>query len=394
MAGDLGAFRLRLDIDGRPPPDAPLGGLSFAVKDVFDVKGVTTGGGNPDWLRTHAPARGNAPVVEALLEAGAHLAGITIADELAFGLSGENAHYGTPVNPAAPDAIPGGSSSGSAVAVAGKLVDFALGTDTAGSIRVPASYCGVFGMRPSHNSVSVKGVMALSPSCDTVGWLARESGLLLRAGCVLLGRPQNDGVTGNRLERVFVLGDAMELADPASRPVLDAALDRLRNLSGKVERTNLSDDHYADWLANFNRIRVPEIWGVFGDWITRTQPRFGPQVARRFADVRESAKHGTGTAQAFRRKVTTRLTDLLRDDTVLVLPSTPGPAPRKGLDDREADRIRVATMRLTCIAPMCGVPQVSAPLATVYGRPLGLSLIGPRHADLALMRLAQELSGV
>ncbi|MEA3411954.1 MAG: amidase [Pseudomonadota bacterium] len=393
MAGDLGAFRLRLDIDGRPPPDAPLGGLSFAVKDVIDVKGVTTGGGNPDWLRTHAPASKNAPVVEALLEAGAHLAGITIADELAFGLSGENVHYGTPVNPAAPDAIPGGSSSGSAVAVAGRLVDFALGTDTAGSIRVPASYCGVFGMRPSHHSVPVDGVMALSPSCDTVGWLARESGLLLRAGCVLLGRPQNDGATGNRLERALMLGDAMELADPASRPALDAALDRLRNLPDKVDRTNLSDDHYADWLASFNRIRVPEIWGVFGDWITRTRPRFGPQVARRFADVRESAKRGTESAQAFRRRVTARLTDLLRDDTVLVLPTTPGPAPCKGLDDRESDRIRVATMRLTCIAPMCGVPQVSVPMATVDGRPLGLSLIGPRHADLALMRLAQELSG-
>lgn len=393
MGTELGAFRLTLDMQGQATADAPLAELRFAVKDVIDVAGVTTGGGNPDWLRTHTPATRHAVVVAMLLEAGAHLTGITIADELAFGLSGENAHYGTPVNPAAPDAIPGGSSSGSAVAVAGGLVDFALGTDTAGSIRVPASYCGIYGMRPTHGSVPVDGVMALSPSCDTVGWLARDAGTLERAGRVLLEGSRKAGMSGNRLRRAIVLRDAMELADPESRPPLDAAVHRMLGFSDMAGGTTLSDQRYADWLANFNRIRAPEIWDVFGNWITRTRPRFGPQVASRFDAIRETAGADTGSAQAFRREATSRITDLLRDDTVLILPTTPGTAPRKGLDNREAGRIRAATLRLTCIASMCGLPQVSLPLASVDGRPLGLSLIGPPHADLELLQRVREVSG-
>ncbi|MCG6868716.1 MAG: amidase [Gammaproteobacteria bacterium] len=326
-----GTFRLKLDIEGHSAADVPLDGLRFAVKDVIDVKGVSTGGGNPDWLRTHTPAHRHAAVVAMLLEAGARLTGITIADELAFGLSGENAHYGTPVNPAAPDAIPGGSSSGSAVAVAGCLVEFALGTDTAGSIRVPASYCGIYGMRRTHGSVLIDGVMALSPSCDTVGWLARDAGTLERAGRVLIEGSRNAGMSGNRLSRAFVLCDAMELADPESLPPLDAAVNRMYGLSDMAGGTTLSDDLYADWLANFNRIRAPEIWDVFGDWITRTRPRFGPQVASRFDAIRETAGADAGSAQAFRRETTSRITELLRDDTVLLLSTTPGPAPRKGL---------------------------------------------------------------
>ena len=152
--------------------------LSFALKDVFDVEGVTACAGNPDWLRTHRAATRTAPAVDKLLDAGASLRGLTITDELTLGLNGENFHYGTPTNPAAPDRVSGGSSCGSAAAVAGGLVDFALGTDTGGSVRVPASYCGIFGFRPTHGRVSNAGVVPLAPSFDTVGWFARDPKVL------------------------------------------------------------------------------------------------------------------------------------------------------------------------------------------------------------------------
>jgi len=165
----------------------PLEGLAFAVKDVFAIEGHTCSAGNPDWLRTHRPSKQHATVIELLLASGARLRGTTITDELMFSINGENVHYGTPVNPAAPDRIPGGSSSGSAVAVAAGLADFAIGTDTGGSVRVPSSYCGVYGIRPTHGAVSVEGLIPLAPGFDTVGWMARDANILLNVGQVVLG---------------------------------------------------------------------------------------------------------------------------------------------------------------------------------------------------------------
>src|SRR3954454_4283402 len=166
--------------------DGPLRGLRFAVKDLIDVAGHRTGCGNPTWLAAHPPATVSAVCVEQLLAAGAQCEGKTITDEFAFSLLGENFHYGTPLNPTAPDRVPGGSSNGSASAVACGIVDFALGTDTGGSVRVPASNCGICGWRPSHGLISVAGVMPFSPTFDTVGVFTRSAELLQRTAAVLL----------------------------------------------------------------------------------------------------------------------------------------------------------------------------------------------------------------
>ena len=186
----VGAF-----VPGPRAERAPLGtgrlsGLSFAVKDLFDLAGAMTTFGNPDWASTHTPAIATAPVVLALLQAGAYLAGKTKTQELAYGLTGENVWHGTPTNPAAPDRFPGGSSCGSAAAVAGSLVDFALGSDTGGSVRIPASYCGLFGIRPTQGAISLAGACALAPSFDTCGWFARSAALLSGVGEVLLAGPR------------------------------------------------------------------------------------------------------------------------------------------------------------------------------------------------------------
>jgi amidase len=382
----LHAFRLRLDIREETGGAGPLGGMTFAVKDVFDVAGLVTGGGTPDWLATHAPARETAPAVAACLQAGARLIGIAIADEMAFSISGENAHYGTPVNPAAPDRVPGGSSSGSASAVAGGLVDFALGTDTAGSIRVPASYCGIFGMRPTHGRISTRGVMPLSASFDTVAWFARDAATLERVGKVLLPCSAADEPP---IRRLVMLEDAFDLADAEARPALQRAAEQVADAIGPVTSIRLSRNRFREWLECFDTLRPPEIWAAHGEWFTRVQPRSGPQIAARFEAVRRAAHVDTTTARAFRAAVQAKAMQILGAESAFVLPTVPTIAPKKGLPDAAAQALRQKTFRLTCISPLLGLPEVSLPLAAADRCPIGLSLIGPPGADASLLRAIQ-----
>ena len=217
------AFCRHIHVELPGAPDGPLRGLTFAVKDVFDIAGHRTGNGNPVWLETHAPAERTASSVERLIAAGATMVGKTYTDEMAYSLNGENVHYGTPTNPRAPGRIPGGSSSGSAVAVAGSLVDFALGTDCGGSVRLPASYCGIFGIRTTHGLVPVDGVVDLAASFDTVGWFAREPQTLRRVGEVLLPAAPTFVPT-----RLLIADDAFAFAGPEVSAALAEAVDRLK----------------------------------------------------------------------------------------------------------------------------------------------------------------------
>ncbi|MEM7024669.1 MAG: amidase [Pseudomonadota bacterium] len=383
-ADSLGALRLQVDI--APSGAGPLDGLTFAVKDMFDVAGIVTGGGSPAWLATHEPAMRNAPSVQACLDAGARLTGIAIADELAFSPFGENVHYGTPINSKAPDRVPGGSSGGSAAATAGGLVDFALGGDTAGSVRIPASFCGLFGMRPTHNAVSLEGVMPLAPSFDTVGWFARDAAMLQQVGRVLLRGEATP------IRRVFWLEDAFALAD--GRDVLEKAAEELvaSLASVSVERISLGGgDHYAAWLEAFNTLRPSEIWGALGPWITTSKPDFGTKTAARFAAVEKAATADTHEAQAFRDQVRREIGQRLGDDGALLLPTVPIVAPKKGVSDDDAPALRQRIFQLSCLSPMLGFPEISMPLASLDGCPIGLSLLGPRGSDLSLLHSATKV---
>ncbi|MGI9404431.1 MAG: amidase [Hyphomicrobium sp.] len=388
MSDDLGAFRLRVDMRNEAAKDGPLAGITFAVKDVFDVDGITTGGGNPDWLATHEPAQYTAPAVQMCLDAGAHLIGVTIADELAFSLLGENAHYGTPINIAAPDRVPGGSSSGSASATAGGLVDFALGTDTAGSIRIPASYCGLYGLRPTHGRISVDGVLPLSRSFDTVAWLAREAHVLDRVGNVMLGADPQDVKS---IRRILLLEAAFDLADADAQPALEAAVRQVSQSIAPIERVTLSKEGYADWLAAFNVLRAPEIWATYGAWIEQINPHFGPQVAQRFAAAKRNANADTRQAWVFCADIQDKAAALLGNDAVFILPTAPTIAPKRGLSDSAAPAQRENTLRLSCISPMLGLPEISIPLAVADGCPMGVALIAPKNADRMLLNAAIKL---
>jgi len=368
-----------------------LSGRSFAAKDLFDVAGTRTGAGNPDFLEDAPVAEHHAPAVAALLDAGAALVGKTITDELAFSLSGTNVHYGTPKNSAAPGHVPGGSSSGSASAVAGGVVDLALGTDTGGSVRVPASYCGILGLRPTHGRVRLDGVVPLAPGFDTVGLFAREPEVLA-AGWNALVEGASDVQSGvdhsvsTRTIRTLVCPpELLALLEPDARLELEPAADALGRLLGcrVVERSLMPPEELTRIRGVFRGAQMAQAWASHGAWIERRRPRFGPGIASRF----EAASHVDPAAAEQlipeREALRNLLATALGDDELLLQGSASGPAAPIALGGEAKDELRLQTLTLTALAGTAGVPVISLPLANVGGLPLGLSLVGlPDEEDL------------
>ena len=388
MSDPLNAFVPESNVFVPGASSGPLAGLTFAAKDIFDVAGHVTGGGNPDWARTHAPADRTAPVVQALLDAGATLIGKTITDELTLGLLGINAHYGTPVNASAPGCVPGGSSSGSASAVAGGLVDFALGSDTGGSVRVPSSFCGLYGIRPTHGRLALDGVIEQAPSFDTIGWFARDGATLARAGATLLGASGS----ADACSQLVVAEDAFALADDAVVAALAPALDSVKAHVETHESLRLCPTELRDWQQPILTTQQFEASRSFADWIDRTNPRFSYDVAQRFVAAASVTKDDVDAVQGMRQAHRERMTEILTPGTVVALPSTPFPALPVGLAQSEMWDARPRITALTCIAGSVGLPQVSLPLAAVDGKPVGLSLIGPSGSDETLLALAEQVS--
>jgi amidase len=385
---DFGAFcphARSLRIDGRE--SAPLSGLTFTVKDLIDVAGVPTGGGNPDWLKEQSPAVRHAVAVARLIDAGATLFGKTITDELAFSLTGCNVHYGTPINPNAPDRIPGGSSSGSAAAVAGRLVDFALGTDTGGSIRIPAAYCGLYGLRPSHGRIPLDGVVRFAPSFDTVGWLARDARMLQRVGAEILG-PSTDRF---KIDRVVRAEDGFALADSRTRELCESLLDRIAARVGPLASARVCATSLDEWRTIFRTLRSIEVWQNKGPWIQRAKPKFGPDIERNFVVASRTTEAEADSARPLRDAISRHVRGLIGHTGVLALPTAPGPAPLRDAPDGELDAIRDRTQSLTCMAGLAGLPQISIPAGFVDGAPVALSLISAKDNDDELLALAVEL---
>jgi amidase len=353
------------------------------VKDLIDVAGFRTGGGNPDWLKDQIPAAEHALAVTRLIEAGATFVGKTNTDELAFSLTGRNVHYGTPINPRAPDRLPGGSSSGSASAVAASVVDFALGTDTGGSVRVPASYCGIYGIRPTHDRISLNGVVRFSQSFDTVGWFARDAALLKKVGETLLPHFRNHSLP----PRILRAEDAFDRADTATRSACDELLKCFGSLVGECQPIKVCPSDLDEWTQVFRTLRSVEVWKNKGPWIERANPSFGPEIARNFALAAGATEAEASRMRPVREKIATMLAGLLGENSLLALPTAPGPAPLRSASYEELDKLRDRTQALTCIAGLGGLPQISIPAGNVGGAPVGLSLIAARNQDEQLLSL-------
>jgi amidase len=369
-------------VEGRA--GGPLAGLTFAAKDLFDVAGHPTGGGNPDWARQNPVPERHAWAVQALLDAGATLIGKTITDEVSLGILGENAFDGTPPNPAAPGHVPGGSSSGSASAVAQGLCDTALGTDTGGSVRVPASFCGLHGVRPTHGRLDLRGMMPQAPSSDTTGWFARDAGTFARVSSGLLREEVPDTLPA----KLVIATDAFGFAEPATATALAPMLERLKRVIPEWREEVMAPPGLVTWGRAQRTLQPVEAWETFRPWIERDNPRFAFSVARGLVLGAATPEAERGWAALTRQEVRGRLRHLLPPGTVLAMPTTPFPAPRAGLPLAELTPIRDQILCLCALGGLAGHPQVSIPGATVDGRPVGLSLLAAREADALLVRTA------
>ncbi|GAA1918146.1 hypothetical protein GCM10009737_19500 [Nocardioides lentus] len=368
----------------------PLVGRTVAVKDTVAVAGRRRGAGVDAWLARATPERQHAPVVEALLEAGAAVRGLARCDELAWSLTGDHPVHGAPPNPAAPGRLPGGSTSGPASAVALGHADVGLGTDTAGSVRVPASYQGLWGVRTTHGAVPRGGVLPLAGSYDAVGWLTRDPDLLAAVGDVLLpaaptgpaGAVARPGST-----ELVVCSELLAVADPEVAGVVEAYADR----AGMVLREPFDASVLPGWRQAFSTVQAHEAHHAHGRWVAaRADGEIGDDVRGRFAAAAgldaDDVRRAVAVAATARRRVLE-----LVGDRVLLLPAAPGVAPRLDAGREELARTRETTLRLTCLAGLAGLPAVTVPGTTAGGLPAGVCLLAAPGRDRDLLDLARRL---
>ncbi|KAL6758613.1 amidase [Haematococcus lacustris] len=446
LGGDFGAY-INPDFHVEGAESGPLHGLKVALKDMYAVQGYRTGFGNPSWRATHGPATRTAPVVMQLLAAGASIAGLAHMDELAYSLNGENMHYGTPTNPEAPGHIPGGSSSGTAVAVAAGHTEIGLGSDTGGSVRLPASYCGVLSFRPSWGRVSMEGACNLAKTLDVAGWFTRDAALLKAVGEVLLGpilhppdaflptgdlpspslsfpgppppeaaptplntQPQaapDAAALGSspRLVRWLVGRDAFAQALPATAAALQQRLVPLTaslaavlgsppqevevaGSSPELQEAGLNE--LRSWAEVFRVCQAWEAWQANGAWVKEGH-LLGPGIKERMEMAANVSQEEWRASCVKRRLIQRSVLKLLGKDGVLMLPSAPGPAPRCNTPAEELDDWRYRILSLTSIASLCGAPQVTLPFTSVAGLPIGLGFMGPPGSDERLLELAVQV---
>lgn len=362
-----------------------LSGLTFAVKDVFHIAGYPTSAGNPTWLQSHPVPENSSPLVDQLRAEGASVAGKVLTDELAYSLNGDNIHYGTPVNVNAPGRVPGGSSSGSVAAVAAKLCDFALGTDTGGSTRVPASYCGVWGLRTTHGLLSAEHVVPLHPSFDTMTWFAHDPTTFEKVAAVLL--PPYP-FTANRLlvsNTVWGLAQS-DFLDPLEQ--VTRSLSDMIGASPEQVDLSMSGESLEDWRRAYATMGASEAWGLHGDWIKKYQPKFSDAISARWKLAAALTEQDIDKSVVAVSKIRNHIRALLGSDAVMIVPSAASIAPVLGATGDEVDAIRMRTMQITCIAGIGGLPQVNIPFRNKAKLPIGVSLVGPVGSDLDLIRLA------
>ncbi|KAJ6818093.1 outer envelope protein 64, chloroplastic [Iris pallida] len=400
---DFGAFVERLQLLPPPqpaPPKAPhpLSPLSFAVSDMFDIEGHVTGLGDPDRARTAEPAAQTAAAVAALVEGGATCVGKTVVEDLASrSMSGENKHYGTPTNPAAPDRVPGGCSSGAAVAVAGGLVDFSLGVDTIGGVRIPGAFCGVLGFRSSHAAVSNVGVIPISPSLDTTGWFSKDPSTLRRVGHVLLQLPH--GVPRHP-RRVIIADDCFEILKIPTNRVTQVVVKSTEKLFGRQVLGHLNLGDYlrskvssVKEMQNGSANADPKVSSLEAlanamcvlhkhelkhnqhEWIKAKYASYSLEASCAHIDNCHSARNETRLA----------LNSLLKEDGILVLPTVLGPPPKLNAKEVLSDEYQTRILCLTAVASMSGCCQATVPLGIHEKSPVSVSFIARHGGDHFLL---------
>ncbi len=384
-----GAMIAKPTISLSGPSDRPLSDLRFVVKDLFDVAGVPTAAGSPDWPETRPLPQVHAVIVSEILDAGATLIGKTITDEISLGILGENKFDGTPQNPTCPGRVPGGSSAGSAVAVAGDYCDFALGTDTGGSVRVPASFCGIYGIRPTQGRLDLSGMVPQAPSSDTAGWFSRSAKTLARVSQILY----KADIPERLPKRLLIAHDAFASSDDTVQAALAPKLKRLSELFDEVTEVDMAPDGLVQWSKAQRTIQPTEGWKTFSKWIDQHNPRMSYTVARNLFLASQISQSDLDAAQLVKQQAITRMKTLLPYGTLLCLPTTPFCAPKVGLPVHETDHLRTQISVLCCHGGLTGVPQISIPGGTVGEdhAPVGLSIVAGHNYDTDLLAVALAL---
>jgi amidase len=371
----------------RDAAKGPLSDLNLVYKDLYHVAGYHTGAGNPTWLQTHEPAAATSLVLLKLMNAGMHVVGRVQTDELAYSLNGCNIHYGTPVNPAAPDRLPGGSSSGSAVAVARGDADVGLGTDTGGSIRVPACYNGLFGIRPTHGRLSSEHMVPLAPRFDTPGWLCRDAATLERVGAQLFGESP---VKSEPLDLLWAT-TLFDLLPEELRIAIAPIKQQFAACEASVNEWDFDPARLSELNNTFRTLQGREIARTHSAWVEQHPDAFAPDIAARFqwasqlTEVEEA--QAEALCQAWKAEIITQL-----DNAYLVIPTTPDLAPLRTASDADLADFRMKLLGLTALAGLAGLPQVHLPLVKINGVPFGFSVIGKPHSDMQLLALARLYS--
>jgi amidase len=365
-----------------------LKNLSFGLKDVLDVAGYPTSFGSPDWLKTHEVPTETAPIVTQLLSAGANLVGKTHTDELTYSILGMNAHFGTPLNPHTPERVPGGSSSGSAVAVAGNLVDFAIGTDTGGSVRLPASFCGIYGIRPTHGTISLEHARPLAKSFDTLGWFARDAKTLLDVGEVLINRQMDDKIKPDEY-KIIIPKPALHVLSSELQQIF------LKNISEIFKDFDIQQ-HDFEWMQlrnfaeTFRVIQAREIWLEYGSWASQYLDNFGPGIKQRILIAKEISEESSNNARDVRKSIQLQLNEVLTSNTLFLVPTASNLAPMLTSSQEDLEQFRKDTFQLVSIAGLGGLPQVNIPAFKINGCGFGISLIGAHHTDLQLIEFINK----
>ncbi|KAJ1433716.1 Amidase signature domain [Sesbania bispinosa] len=407
VASYRGAFMENFILQPNASPHLPLHSLTFSVKDMYDVKGRVSSFGNPDWARTHLAATSTAPTILDLLAAGATCVGKNIMDEMAYSIMGENIHYGTPQNPYATDRIPGGSSSGNVVAVGAMLVDFSVGTDCIGSARVPASYCGVFGIRPSHGVISTSGVIPMAQSLDTVGWFARDPEILNKVGRVLLKLPHVPHV---KPTNIIIANDCFELSSIPYNVLTPIVIKAMEKLYGGhiLKHENLGNYVMAKVpsLEYFSTYNIPPLAALSSamqmleryefktnheEWIGAVKPKFGPGISESVTEALRTSGKNINICYSIFGELRDALTNLLGDSGVLMIPTVSGPPPKLRTNTSELKNFLARAFTLQSIAGVSGCCQVSIPLGMYNNLPISISLVARHGGDGFLLSLVEKL---
>ncbi|MDJ0512349.1 MAG: amidase [Methyloceanibacter sp.] len=369
--------------------DGPLAGRTFMVKDLFSIEGRKTGNGNPESYAAAMPAQATAPAIGTLLGAGASLTGITICDEFFYSVLGSNAHYGQPANPRARSFVTGGSSCGAAAAVAAQMCDFALGSDTGGSIRVPASFCGLYGFRPTHGRIDMTGATPMAPSFDTAGVLAANAELF-RTVCGLLLQGEERIAP---VDRLILAQDIVAACEPSLAQLVLQTLETMAPAIPDIEPAEIAGDAIVAWRTAFATIQGFEVQSTLLPFIQAHPVSLGPGIKERFEIASGVTPDDAEAARSVRQAVASHLKSILQPGTLIVLPTTPTTPPERGIPDGPAvANYRTRTLQNTCLAGLAGLPQISVPIGEADGCPVGLSLIAWEGGDESLLDFAVGLS--